>query len=225
MREVPIYTSAGGTGGKAQLYPSNYMHLCGHSNCNTAQAEMVNLQACLVMCGVLCVVNGQASVRPSPKVEKFLDKLASEVDPENPPTGHLQRFGSWKPAQQVETREEGDLPDVQEFFDKYVYPKGKPVIFKGAAKTFAAYSWNDKDLSEKFGEDTMSLEYNKKETRTGGGTQMTFNEFLQTYNDTDTYCVNVLREEGPRSGVGLLPFLRCGGYHERFTVSNMWMSR
>ena len=74
------------------------------------------------------VTVAQVDVKPSAKIERFLDKLEAKLDPETPPAGHLQRFGSWKPAQQVETRKEGDLPTPREFFDKYALNAGNPSL-------------------------------------------------------------------------------------------------
>ena len=79
-----------------------------------------------------------------------------------------------------------------EFFDQYVIP-GKPVLFKGAAKTFPAFSkWTDEYFKSLPESDTFSVfvEEGKKENRNDGSQHVTFSEFLDKYKNEDIYYVN-----------------------------------
>ena len=85
----------------------------------------------------------------------------------------------------------GFIP-ADEFHENYVIP-GKPLIFKGAAKKFEAFSkWTDdylKSLQESHNT-PVQVEYGKKENREDPTDVIMFKEFLDVYNKEDIYLVN-----------------------------------
>ncbi len=55
--------------------------------------------------------------------------------------GHLKPFGDHMAPMPLEETEE--IPDAKTFFQKYVLPS-RPIVFRGAAKKFKAFSkWTD----------------------------------------------------------------------------------
>lgn len=79
-----------------------------------------------------------------------------------------------------------------QFFTKYVIP-GTPVLFRGAAKTFPAFTkWTDEYFQSLPESDTFTVfaEEGKKENRNDGSKHLTFSEFLNVYKEEDIYYVN-----------------------------------
>ncbi len=67
-------------------------------------------------------------------------------DRAEPPAGHLQPLGSHRPPEKNGVDVLDIVPDPLHFFDNYV-KKGKPVLFRGAAKNMLAYKlWSDEYL-------------------------------------------------------------------------------
>lgn len=104
--------------------------------------------------------------------------------------GHLQPLGSRNKKQSLETIH--DFLTPVEFFKNYVAPV-KPVLIRGGAKISPALTkWTDEyfvSLSES--EDfKITAEQRKKEIRTYPAIDMSFKEFISTYEKQDIYMVN-----------------------------------
>ena len=82
--------------------------------------------------------------------------------------------------------------DPVQFFDEFVIP-GKPVLFRGAAKTFPAFNkWTDEYFKSLPESDSFSAfaEEGKKENRGDGAKHLSFSDFLNVYQTEDIYYVN-----------------------------------
>jgi len=136
-----------------------------------------------------------------------------------------------KPLGHIEIRD--DLPDPQEFWDKYIQDKGgpfegfgKPVLFRGAGKRQPAYElWTDDYLKEKHGEVHLDqVETEKKETRTKYPVEdMTVAKFLDKYNTSNMYSTAQTPKELGQE-MFLLPPINCGGFTEKLSSTVTWMS-
>ncbi|CAK8680367.1 unnamed protein product [Clavelina lepadiformis] len=139
-------------------------------------------------------------------------------------SGHLQPLGSHTTPSLVDERE--DVPNPVEFFNKYV-KHGRPVLFKGAAKSFPSFkTWQgDSHLREKYGEWFIEVEEGKKENRSWGTEQMTFAEFLDRYKTEDIYLVqDILPTTHMADEVFLPKCLLCGGYTDLLKTAVLWFS-
>lgn len=149
--------------------------------------------------------------------------------PKKAPLGHLQPFGAWKKGEPV--AEVDTVPEPRAFFQDYCDVddgKGKPVVFRGAAKKMGAMQWGtDEFLRKKYGHAKIDgVEYNLKETRAGGRVEnmRVLDDFLNSYNTSDIYMVSKLPKQ-MASDVNFLPCVRCGGFLKHLDVANMWMGR
>lgn len=113
-----------------------------------------------------------------------------------------------------------------EFFDNHVIP-GIPVLFKGVARDFPAFSkWTDeyfKSLPES--EDyIVAVEEGKKENRNDGASDMPFSEFVDIYKHDDIYYV----DQVPKFLAHDMPLpqpLNCPFIYENLLAENvMWFS-
>mmetsp|Transcript_182454 Transcript_182454/g.578190 ORF Transcript_182454/g.578190 Transcript_182454/m.578190 type:complete len:292 (+) Transcript_182454:423-1298(+) len=85
----------------------------------------------------------------------------------------------------------------------------------------------DDQLLERYkGEKVSQVEYNLKETRSGGNVpnMRTLGDFVQAYNASDIYMVSSV-PKGMLKDMDFLPCLRCGGFLRYLDVNNMWMGR
>ncbi|KAJ8026801.1 Lysine-specific demethylase 8 [Holothuria leucospilota] len=122
-----------------------------------------------------------------------LESLAGEEDPSSWP-GNLEPLAS--KAKLIQVGELDSFPSPQEFFMNYAY-RGVPVVFRGGAKGFPAYSkWSDlylKSIPE--AQWTMvGVEINKKEDRTLPTQTMPLREFIQRYQSHNEYLVTSVPE-------------------------------
>ena len=86
--------------------------------------------------------------------------------------------------------------EPNKFFENHVVP-GIPVVFKGAATDFPAYSkWTDEYLKNLPESDItfVEAEIGKKENRADGVKESTFKEFLNSYKSEDIYLVESVPE-------------------------------
>lgn len=103
--------------------------------------------------------------------------------------GHLKPLGEAGPM--VDTQQFDGFPSLKTFFNDFVW-KSMPLVMKGAAKSFPAFSaWSDEYLLSRPETETwkMFVEKRKKENRSLGGVDTTFKEFLLRYNKTDEYLI------------------------------------
>jgi lysine-specific demethylase 8 len=114
----------------------------------------------------------------------------------------------------------------EQFFNKFVIP-GKPVLFRGAARTFPAFTkWTDQYFKSLPDSETFSVfvEEGKKENRDDGSRQLTFLEFLKAYKEEDIYYVNPV-PEFLASDIPLHLPLSCPFIIENLLADNvMWFS-
>ena len=92
----------------------------------------------------------------------------------------------------VETVDGFLQPD--DFINNYMIP-GKPVIFKGAAKSFPAFTkWTDEyfQASPHSVNHLVDVEEGKKENRNDESRIMSLSDFVDIYRDEDIYCVSSL---------------------------------
>ena len=104
--------------------------------------------------------------------------------------GHLEPLGARNVKQSLEVID--DFLTPREFFEKYV-SSSKPVLIRGGAKLSPAFSlWSDEyflsfDESKNF---KIVAEQRKKEIRTHPALDISFAEFVKTYEKSDIYLVN-----------------------------------
>jgi len=104
--------------------------------------------------------------------------------------GHLEPLGARNVKQSLEVID--DFVTPREFFEKYV-SSSKPVLIRGGAKLSPAFSlWSDEyflsfDESKNF---QIVAEQRKKEIRTHPALDISFAEFVKTYEKSDIYLVN-----------------------------------
>eukprot|EP00927_Polykrikos_kofoidii_P020017 TRINITY_DN19421_c0_g1_i1.p1 TRINITY_DN19421_c0_g1~~TRINITY_DN19421_c0_g1_i1.p1 ORF type:complete len:372 (-),score=69.80 TRINITY_DN19421_c0_g1_i1:378-1451(-) len=144
------------------------------------------------------------------------------------PRGHLQPFGSWADGTPIEERSE--VPSPKEFFEISDSDggHGRPVVFRGAASRMPAMQWDtDKYILDNFGDERIDgVEYNIKETRTGGKVENMnkMQDFLNAYNTSDIYMVSRV-PKGMGAQAEILPCMRCGGFTQFLDTNNIWFSR
>ena len=104
--------------------------------------------------------------------------------------GHLEPLGARSAKRSLETI--SDFPTPEKFFETYVAPV-KPVLIRGGAKLSPAFTkWNDEYFSS-FTESSdfqIVAEQRKKEVRTNPPIDMSFKEFVATYENKDIYMVH-----------------------------------
>lgn len=114
----------------------------------------------------------------------------ARVSSDDLPVGHLEPLGSRNTKHSLEAISE--FPAPAEFFRKYVAPV-KPVLIRGGAKLSTAFtSWTDEYFLS-FAESSnfkVVAEQRKKEIRTHPPLDISFEEFLKTYENEDIYMVN-----------------------------------
>lgn len=104
--------------------------------------------------------------------------------------GHLQPLGSQNVKHSLEVI--NDFLTPVEFFKIYAAPV-KPVLIRGGAKVSPAFSrWTDEYfLSQPESNDfNITAEQRKKEIRTFPAIDISFKEFVTTYEQEDIYMVN-----------------------------------
>lgn len=119
------------------------------------------------------------------------------------------------------------IPSPQMFWEQYASVR-KPVVFRGAAKNFPAFSlWTDSYLKQNYGELEVKLEAKKEKDGTPVGDRGvgrdSIESFLNTYIKKDSYMVSQLPDPLARE-VRVLPCLMCGTFSERILEANLWLS-
>ncbi|XP_035698141.1 uncharacterized protein LOC118431132 isoform X2 [Branchiostoma floridae] len=120
-----------------------------------------------------------------------------------------------------------DVPSPLEFWEKYASQR-KPVLLRGVAKNFPAYSlWTDEYLRENYGELKVKLEAKVEKDHYPVGekglAQDTIRNFLKTYKNQDKYIVSQLPDPMSKE-VMVLPCVRCGSFKNRALEANLWLS-
>lgn len=163
-----------------------------------------------------------------PTMWAVMAAMAQAKSEQSVPLGHLEPFGSWKPGAPVEER--SDIPEPEEFYNEYCTSDnghGRPVLLKGAARHMGATAWTDELLLEKYADQIVDqVEYNLKETRSGGNVQgmNTMGKFVKAYNSSDIYMVSKVPKK-MKQDVSFLPCMRCGGYTNFLDSNMMWFGR
>nr|CAB3262759.1 uncharacterized protein LOC100182837 [Phallusia mammillata] len=139
--------------------------------------------------------------------------------------GHMKPFGSTGPYFEVYAIE--GFPSTTEFFNGFV-AASLPLVMKNAAHISPAYTkWTNEYLLEKTVNDEKKVfvEGRKKEIRTGSAIEMTFKEFVQTYEKRDMYWVSEVPNPLLKDVV-LPPPLQCDAIlnDNNLHTNVMWMS-
>lgn len=104
--------------------------------------------------------------------------------------GHLEPLGARSTKRSLETI--SDFPAPEKFFETYVAPV-KPVLIRGGAKLSPAFTkWSDEYFLS-FTESSdfqIVAEQRKKEVRTNPPIDISFKEFVTTYENKDIYMVH-----------------------------------
>lgn len=104
--------------------------------------------------------------------------------------GHLEPLGARSTKRSLETI--SDFPTPEKFFETYVAPV-KPVLIRGGAKLSPAFTkWSDEYFLS-FTESSdfqIVAEQRKKEVRTNPPIDISFKEFVTTYESKDIYMVH-----------------------------------
>ena len=106
------------------------------------------------------------------------------------PLGHLEPLGARSPKHSVEVIDA--FPSPQEFFESFA-SRLRPVLIKGGAKISPAFSkWTDEYFiaHKDAGAINVAAEERKKENRTNPSRDLTFREFVETYEEEDIYMVD-----------------------------------
>lgn len=138
--------------------------------------------------------------------------------------GHLEPLGSKNPRHSLEAITDFLIP--VKFFKNYVAPS-RPVLIRGGAKLSPAFAaWTD-DYFLSFAEASdfkIVAEQRKKEIRTQQALEISFNEFVKTYESEDIYMVNGV-PSFLQKDVLLPPPLLCKDIVEDMLVDTvMWFS-
>ncbi|XP_078697158.1 uncharacterized protein LOC144925121 [Branchiostoma floridae x Branchiostoma belcheri] len=161
-----------------------------------------------------CLVIFCCAVLPSLKSESELPRgHGEELGRHRDPEGHIPVLH--------------DMPSPLEFWEKYASQR-KPVLFKGVAKNFPAFSlWTDEYLLENYGELKVKLEAKAEKDKYPVGekglAQDTIRNFLKTYKNQDKYIVSQLPDPMSKE-VLVLPCVRCGSFKNRVLEANLWLS-
>ena len=143
--------------------------------------------------------------------------------------GHLEPFGYQRPADYpIDVCEDPFALSPAQFYEQYVATR-RPLVFRGAAKHFKAFSqWSKRSLIEKYG----SLELRIEPRRDGssinpigalGMGRDLLSNFVENMETSDNYVVSELPV--PMYGdVELLPCMSCGRLRNGVSEINLWMS-
>ena len=148
------------------------------------------------------------------------------TDKESFPQGHGEELGKHRISDgHVDILNE--IPSPMEFWDKFA-SKRRPVVFRGAGKSFPAFRlWTDGYLKDKFGDMVVKLEGKKEKDEVPVGErglgQDTIRSYLDSYQKKDSYIVSQLPDPMSKE-VMVLPFMMCGSFYERTLEANLWLS-
>eukprot|EP00794_Sanderia_malayensis_P019469 gene19469-21392_t len=151
--------------------------------------------------------------------------VSATVDPKLLP-GHLKPFGAHTTPEPVEETE--IIPDAKTFFNEYVLPS-RPIVFRGAAKKFKAYSlWTEDYLVKNYGDLEVKIENKlEKEGYTPQGAKGigrdTISEFIKTYHKEGKYIISELPTPMYQDMM-VLPCMSCGPVKRRLAEVDLWMS-
>eukprot|EP00794_Sanderia_malayensis_P019471 gene19471-21394_t len=151
--------------------------------------------------------------------------VSATVDPKLLP-GHLKPFGAHTTPEPVEETE--IIPDAKTFFNEYVLPS-RPIVFRGAAKKFKAYSlWNEDYLVKNYGDLEVKIENKlEKEGYTPQGAKGigrdTIKEFIKTYHKEGKYIISEMPTPMYQDMMAL-PCMSCGPVKKRLVEVDLWMS-
>ena len=154
-------------------------------------------------------------------LQTFTDRIDANI-----PVGHGQVLGKHRPAEgHVDQLDNILAPPL--FWEKYASQR-KPVVFKGAAKTFPAFQlWTDEFLIENFGNLEVKLEAKKEKDKIPIGEKGlgrdTIRSYLNDYKGKDSYVVSQLPDP-MASHVDVLSCLSCGTFVERIMEADLWLS-
>lgn len=141
------------------------------------------------------------------------------------PTLLCDRLGRQSGIQHRVETVNGFLPP-SEFFQNYVLHQ-KPVIFKGAAKTLAAYDrWTDEYLKSLPGAAEFKIlveERSKESSMIEAARMTTFLNFLNNYNEEDIYCIHTL-PDFLRHEMPLFPPIDCPELVDLVEDGVLWFS-
>lgn len=104
--------------------------------------------------------------------------------------GHLEPLGLRNTKRSLESIP--GFPTPAKFFKSYVAPV-KPVLIRGGARLSPAFTkWTDEYFSSfpESGDFKIVAEQRKKEIRTHPALDISFEEFVKTYESEDIYMVN-----------------------------------
>ncbi|XP_071819609.1 uncharacterized protein [Apostichopus japonicus] len=145
-----------------------------------------------------------------------------DEDPASWP-GHLEALAIKANRLPVESLDH--FPSPQAFFMNYAY-SGVPVIFRGGAKSYPAFSrWSDlylKSLPDARST-LVAVEINRKEKRSLPKLTMPFQEFLTRYRSRNEYLVTAL-PSFLRRDVLLPPPLLCSEITNNLVNTLLWIS-
>ena len=106
--------------------------------------------------------------------------------------GHLEALGAKSIKHSLEVIQ--SYPDPVKFFKKYVAP-GRPVLIQNGAKMSPAFEkWTDEYFLShpESKEHKIEAEQRKKEKRTVPSEEISFSEFVKTYDEKDIYMVSTV---------------------------------
>ena len=142
------------------------------------------------------------------------------------PKGHGEQLGKHRSSDgHIDVLE--TVPHPQDFWNDYVSIR-KPVVFRGAAKNFPAFTlWTDEYLKKNYGDLEVKLEAKKEKehvpTGERGVGRDTLRGFLETYQLKDSYIVSQLSDPLAEE-VRVLPCWMCGSFKEHILEANLWLS-
>lgn len=154
-----------------------------------------------------------------------LGKLA-EFPPilkENPgePLGHNKPLG-WQRPPEGPVIEYTQALNANEYWNKHVKDH-IPLVYRGYIKDSPAISkWNDKYLSQKYGDIDVLVEH-KIEDRSSTSGRMRLGDFLKHYREDDLYVVSMFPSE-MMGEVRAIPSVLCGTFKDFTHESNLWIS-
>lgn len=148
-----------------------------------------------------------------------------DVNNDDPTTwlGHMEPLGSRNIKHSVTSVDQ--FPKPQDFFRDFVGPS-KPLLIKNGAKISPAFKvWTDDYFVSLPGAEntTVFAERRKKENRTIPGMEMSFKEFVQSYNNSDIYMVNGVPDILQKD-ILLPPALLCEDVKPHLVDTVMWFS-
>ena len=130
--------------------------------------------------------------------EIFLAVLFVLVSQLHAREGHLE--GHWEPlfshGKRLEVEVYDGFPTAEEFYKRFVNV-AKPVLFRGGAKHFPAYSlWNEEYfLSFPESEELLAtVEVEKKENRSTPGDDIPFADFVRGLHSSGKYMISSVPE-------------------------------